>query len=450
MTYAVAGVSGHTGRVAAQALLEAGQKVRVIVRDAAKGAEWAAKGAEVAVADVGDATALSAALRGAASAYLLLPPNMSTGDFRAYQKRTGEALLDGVKRSGISQVVLLSSIGALLEGSRPGDELVLFASTHGSHVPDQDGDDEDGYDEVLVAHDHDWERGVLSDDELARALARAPQGVRLTTIWDTCHAGTMQDTASAAYRTRSAPRGLAEGVELLGPRYVPLPERYDVTRGTKAARKRPAKASTRKKKKPPLGAEHGAMGALLHDGFPAVSLGACSDDETSADASFGGIYEGAFSHAMLDVLRRTRDDLTWEELHARTRALMTRLGIKQTPQIHVPEGRSGAPVFGGRARRAAATAEGATELASVEREITAHEQAGRWAEAVAACWRRAALVTGAAEKVRTIEHVVSIHRAVLRDEAAALRATEEVLRIDPAHAGALAYLRSSGGYRGTS
>lgn len=350
-----------------------------------------------------------------------------------------------------TRAALLSSIGALLEGSRPGDELVLFASTHGSHVPDQDGDDEDGYDEVLVAHDHDWERGVLSDDELARALARVPAGVRLTAIWDTCHAGTMQDTASAAYRTRLAPRGLSEGVELLGPRYVPLPERYDVTRGTKAARKRPAKASTRKKKKPLAGAEHGAMGALLHEGFPAVSLGACSDDETSADASFGGIYEGAFSHAMLDVLRRTKDDLTWEELHARTRALMARLGIKQTPQIHVPEGRSGATVFGGRSRRSAATGQGATELASVEREITAHEQAGRWAEAVAACWRRAALVTSAAEKVRTIEHVVSIHRAVLRDEAAARRATEEVLRIDPGHAGALAYLRSSGsGYRGTS
>lgn len=346
-----------------------------------------------------------------------------------------------------TRAALLSSVGALLEGTRPGDELVLFASTHGSHVPDQDGDDEDGYDEVLVAHDHDWERSVLSDDELARALAALPEAVHLTAIWDTCHAGTMQDTASAAYRTRAVSRdgGLAEGVELLGPRYVPLPERYDVTRGTKAVRKRPAKGSTRKKK-PPAGAEHGAMGALVHDGFPAVSLSGCSDDETSADASFGGIYEGAFSHAMLDVLRRTREDLTWEELHARTRSLMTRLGIKQTPQIHVPKGRTGAPVFGGRARRSAtaASAPAATELSSVEREIVAHEQAGRWAEAVAACWRRVALVTVAAEKVRTIEHVVSIHRAVLRDEAAALRATEEVLRIDPAHAGALAYLRASG------
>lgn len=112
MTYAVAGVSGHTGRVAAQALLDAGQRVRVIVRDAAKGGEWAAKGAEVAVADIGDAAALASALRGATSAYLLLPPNLSTGDFRAYQRRTGEALLDAVKRAGVSQVVFLSSVGA--------------------------------------------------------------------------------------------------------------------------------------------------------------------------------------------------------------------------------------------------------------------------------------------------------------------------------------------------
>ena len=77
----------------------------------------------------------------------------------------------------------------------------------------------------------------------------------------------------------------------------------------------------------------------------------------------------------------------------------------------------------------------------------AHEQAGRWAEAVAACWRRAALVTAEAEKVRTIEHVVSIYRVVLRDEASAQRAAGEVLRIDPAHPAAMAYLRSAGARR---
>jgi hypothetical protein len=335
---------------------------------------------------------------------------------------------------------VLAALGALLDGARPGDDLVLFASTHGSHVPDQDGDEDDGYDEVLVTHDHDWERAALTDDELARALARVPDGARLAAIWDTCHAGTMQDTASASYRTRAVARddGLAEGVELLGPRYVPLPDRYDLTRGAKATRRAPAKKPP-KKRKPAAGAAHGALGALVHEGFPAVSLSGCADEQTSSDASFGGIHEGAFSHALLDVLRRTRDDLTWEQLHARTKSLMTRLGIKQTPQVHVPKGMADAPAFGGRRGRTVVPSAGA-ELAAVEREIAAHEQAGRWAEAVAACWRRVALVPGAAEKVRTIEHVVSIHRVLLRDEAAARRATEEVLRVDPGHAGARAYL----------
>lgn len=112
MTYVIAGVSGHTGKVAAQALLDAGEKVRVVVRDASKGDAWRAKGADVAVADLGDASALAAALVGARGAYLLLPPNMATGDFRAYQRRTGEAIVEAVRRARTPHVVLLSSVGA--------------------------------------------------------------------------------------------------------------------------------------------------------------------------------------------------------------------------------------------------------------------------------------------------------------------------------------------------
>lgn len=112
MDYVIAGVSGNTGSVTAKALLDAGAKVRVVVRDAKKGEAWAARGADVAVADLGDATALAAALRGAKGAYLLVPPNMAAPDFRAYQKATGEALVAAVKQSGVPHVVLLSSVGA--------------------------------------------------------------------------------------------------------------------------------------------------------------------------------------------------------------------------------------------------------------------------------------------------------------------------------------------------
>lgn len=111
MIHAIAGVSGNTGRVAAETLLSAGEKVRVIVRDAAKGEAWKARGAEVAVADLTNAASLAAALKGADTAYLLLPPRVAPG-FRAYQLETGRALVAAVEQARPKHVVFLSSIGA--------------------------------------------------------------------------------------------------------------------------------------------------------------------------------------------------------------------------------------------------------------------------------------------------------------------------------------------------
>ncbi len=109
--YAVAGVSGNTGRAAAETLLAAGERVRVIVRDTAKGAAWQAKGAEVAVADLGDTAALAKALTGVDGAYLLLPPRVAPG-FRQYQLETGRAVVAAVEQARPKHVVHLSSIGA--------------------------------------------------------------------------------------------------------------------------------------------------------------------------------------------------------------------------------------------------------------------------------------------------------------------------------------------------
>lgn len=114
MTFVITGANGNTGKVIANTLLEQGKKVRVVVRSAEKGAAWKAKGAEVAVADLGDAQALKNAFEGAEAAYLMIPPNMAADDFAAYQRATGEALVAAVAQSRIARVVLLSSIGAHL------------------------------------------------------------------------------------------------------------------------------------------------------------------------------------------------------------------------------------------------------------------------------------------------------------------------------------------------
>ncbi len=111
--YVIAGVTGHTGSVAANTLLAAKQPVRVIVRDAAQGEPWRAKGAEVAVADLGDREALTRALAGATGAYLLLPPPSFTAPGVAAERASkAEAIVGAVRAAKPGHVVFLSSLGA--------------------------------------------------------------------------------------------------------------------------------------------------------------------------------------------------------------------------------------------------------------------------------------------------------------------------------------------------
>ena len=108
----VFGASGNTGGAAAAHLLKKGKKVRVVGRRAEKLAALVKAGAESAVGDIEDARFARAALTGAEAAYVLIPPNLATEDFRAYQKRVVAALASGIEAAGVRHVVLLSSIGA--------------------------------------------------------------------------------------------------------------------------------------------------------------------------------------------------------------------------------------------------------------------------------------------------------------------------------------------------
>lgn len=110
--FVVAGVSGNTGSVVANTLLSQGKKVRVLVRDAAKGEPWKAKGAEVAIGDIrGGEAALAQALSGAEGAYLLLPPLMRD-DFMEANTQAAKAIASAAKASRLPHLVLLSSVGA--------------------------------------------------------------------------------------------------------------------------------------------------------------------------------------------------------------------------------------------------------------------------------------------------------------------------------------------------
>jgi hypothetical protein len=72
--YAITGITGQVGGAVARALLAARLPVSAVVRAAGKGATWAEHGCEVAIADMNDAVALTAAFTGAEGVFVLIPP----------------------------------------------------------------------------------------------------------------------------------------------------------------------------------------------------------------------------------------------------------------------------------------------------------------------------------------------------------------------------------------
>ena len=110
--YAILGASGNTGHVVAKTLLERGQKVRAIGRNETHLQPLATQGAEVFVADVTNAAALTKAFQDADSAYVMIPPNPASNDPLGYENQVSDAIATAVRSTRVKNIVSLSSIGA--------------------------------------------------------------------------------------------------------------------------------------------------------------------------------------------------------------------------------------------------------------------------------------------------------------------------------------------------
>jgi len=105
----------------------------------------------------------------------------------------------------------------LVKGTKPGDTVLLYFSGHGSTVPDKNGDEEDGLDEVLCPYDMIPNGGhnIIIDDELGLWLRRL-NGRRVIVISDSCHSGG---------QTRSIggiPVSILEDIPSTRPRFIPI------------------------------------------------------------------------------------------------------------------------------------------------------------------------------------------------------------------------------------
>jgi NAD(P)H dehydrogenase (quinone) len=115
--YAVTGITGRVGGVAGRTLLNAGLSVRAVVRDAAKSTAWKERGCEVALADMKDAPALTAAFTGVNGAFVLIPSNFDPTPGLPEVRAIITALTTAIEAAKPPKVVCLSTIGA--QATRP-------------------------------------------------------------------------------------------------------------------------------------------------------------------------------------------------------------------------------------------------------------------------------------------------------------------------------------------
>jgi NAD(P)H dehydrogenase (quinone) len=120
MTYAITGITGKVGGALARTLLAAGQRVRAIVRGPQTGDVWAARGCEVAVADMADASALTAALTGATAVFILPPPEFDPAPGYPEAQAVIDSVVEALTVTRPRKVLLLSTIGA----DAPNDNLL--------------------------------------------------------------------------------------------------------------------------------------------------------------------------------------------------------------------------------------------------------------------------------------------------------------------------------------
>jgi NAD(P)H dehydrogenase (quinone) len=110
--FVVTGITGKVGAAVARSLLSADQPVRAVVRDRGRSAPWAQLGCDIAVADLSDTEALTAAFAGTAGVFAMVPPVFDPAP--GFPEATGfiNPLRAALARAKPARVVALSTVGA--------------------------------------------------------------------------------------------------------------------------------------------------------------------------------------------------------------------------------------------------------------------------------------------------------------------------------------------------
>lgn len=114
-------------------------------------------------------------------------------DVHGFEESNITVLMDDGNHSEPTKNNILKAYSSLVSNSVAGDVVFCHYSGHGGQLPDDDGDEDDGFDETLIPVDFQH-AGQIRDDDLFKILVHPmAAGVTVTSLMDCCHSGTVLD-----------------------------------------------------------------------------------------------------------------------------------------------------------------------------------------------------------------------------------------------------------------
>ncbi|GAB7361375.1 hypothetical protein MBLNU230_g1430t1 [Neophaeotheca triangularis] len=193
---------------------------------------------------------------------------------------------------------ILRAMHWLVKDAQPNDSLFFHYSGHGGQTKDLDGDEDDGYDEVIYPVDF-RQAGHIVDDEMHRIMVQSLRpGVRLTAIFDSCHSGSALDlpyiySTQGVLKEPNLAKEAGQGLlSMIG----------DYGRGDVSSIASTAMSLFRKARS----GDEVYQYNLRTKTSPAdvVMWSGSKDDQTSTDANIAGKATGAMSYAFISAIKK--------------------------------------------------------------------------------------------------------------------------------------------------
>jgi len=177
---------------------------------------------------------------------------------------------------------ILSEFKNLLANAVEGDLLLFFFSGHGSYIFDKNGDENTGYDQLIIPCD----LKIILDDELKKMIEiYLKKDVTLVAIFDSCFSGSVLD---------------------LRYQYMDSLNYDNFSENTKQ----------------------------LETSGNVIMISGCTDYQTSVDSVFNNKPNGALTWSLLECLKQNfKSNSSWRELIKNMRSLLKEKKYSQIPQL---------------------------------------------------------------------------------------------------------------------